>query len=95
VHGAPALHTGMLDVLNLMMANLNKFLNQAKEMLSETKEKKGGGEVKNQQYGHSFALQFSVIYATIGKHAKLCTRPLPPPPLACDTIDRAKVMHSY
>jgi hypothetical protein len=42
-----------------------------KEMLSETKEKKGGGEVKNQQNGHSFALQFSVQYAIIEKHLKL------------------------
>jgi hypothetical protein len=31
------------------MANLNKFLSKAKEMLSETKEKKGGGSVKKQQ----------------------------------------------
>jgi hypothetical protein len=49
-------------MLNLLMANLNKFLGEeAKEMLSETKEKKGGGEIKTQQNGHSFALQFSVL----------------------------------
>jgi hypothetical protein len=51
-----------------LMANLNKFLSEVKEMLSETKEKKGGEEVETQQNGHSFALQFSVLYATIGKH---------------------------
>jgi hypothetical protein len=56
------------------MANLNNFLSEANEMLSETKEKKGGGEVKTQQNGQSFALQFSVIYATIGKNlAQLLT----------------------
>jgi hypothetical protein len=61
-------------MLNLLMANLNKFLNEAKEMLSDTKEKKGGEEVKTQQNGHSFALHFSVSYATIGKHLNI-----PPP----------------
>jgi phage antirepressor YoqD-like protein len=55
-------------ILNLLMANLNNFLREAKEMHSETKENKGGGEVKTQQNGHSFALQFGVLYATIGKH---------------------------
>jgi hypothetical protein len=60
---------------NLFMADLNKFLSEAKEMLSETKEEKGGEEVKNQQSGHSFALQFSVIYAIVGKHLKLFTPP--------------------
>jgi hypothetical protein len=79
-------------MLNFLIANLNKFPSEAKEMLSETKEKKGGGEVKTQQNGHSFALQVSAIYATIGKHLKL---PPPPPSLAFDTIDRVKFMHSY
>jgi hypothetical protein len=74
------------------MANLNKYLSEAKEMISETKEKKGGEEVKHQQNGHSFALQFSVLYTIIGKYLKLFT---PPQPLACDTIDQDKVMHSY
>jgi hypothetical protein len=58
-------------MFTLFMANLNKFMNEAKEMLSGTKDKKGGGEVKKQQHGHSFALQFSVHYAIIGKHLKL------------------------
>jgi hypothetical protein len=62
-------------MLIYLMANLNKFLSEAKEILSETKEKKGGGEVKNQQNGHSFAMQFSVLYALIGKHFKLFTPP--------------------
>jgi hypothetical protein len=43
------------------MANLNKFRSEAKELLSERNEKKGGGEVKKQQNGHSFSLQFSVL----------------------------------
>jgi hypothetical protein len=47
-------------MLIFFMANLNKFLSEAKEILSETKEKKGGGEVKSHQNGHSFVLQFSV-----------------------------------
>jgi hypothetical protein len=54
-------HLPAVKMLNLLMANLDKFLSEGKEMLSETKEKKGGGEVKNQQNGHSFALHFSVI----------------------------------
>jgi hypothetical protein len=63
--------------VTLFMTNLNKFLSKAKEMLSETKEKKGGGGVKKQQNGHSFALQFSVQYAIKGKHLKLWQPPTP------------------
>jgi hypothetical protein len=64
-------------ILILIMASLNKFLSEARGVLSETKEKKKGGGVKNQQNGHSFVLQFSVQYAIVGKISSYVN---PPPP---------------
>jgi hypothetical protein len=55
----------------LFLWTILKFLSEAKEMLSDTKEKKGGGQVKKQQHGHSFALQFSVQYKIFVKNIKL------------------------
>jgi hypothetical protein len=60
------------------MANLNKFLSEAKEMLSETKEKKGGGQGKlkiSKMDTHLFCNSVYYIYAIIGKHLKLFTPP--------------------